>query len=152
FRTLQLPSVTTGAATAVSTTGATLNATINPNRASTSALFQVSTDPSFQPHDTTIAGGASDVAVDAHGDVFIATGNGNSVEEALPDGTTQTVGSFSNPTGVAVDAAGDVFVAEQGAFCITEVKPDGSRQTIARPPGNVWGVAVDAAGDVFFSI
>jgi hypothetical protein len=152
FRTLQLPSVTTGLATAVSKTGATVQATVNPNGSSTTALFQYSTDPSFQPHGTTIASvGAADVAVDAHGDVFVATGNGNSVEEVLPGGTIQTIGSFSNPSGVAVDASGDVFVAENGSDTITEVKPDGSRQTIATGPMSVYRVAVDAAGDVFFS-
>ena len=111
--------VVTGAASSVTATGATLNATVNPNGSSTTALFQYSTSLTFTPtFATTIGPGFNTprgVAVDAAGDVFVADQVNNAVKEVLPSGTILTVGSgFSLPRGVAVDAAGDVFVADSG--------------------------------------
>jgi sugar lactone lactonase YvrE len=111
------PVVATAPATAVTTTGATLHGTVNPQGPTTTARFQYSTDPAFTPNVATTIGSGflfpSGVAVDAAGDVFVADTNHNAVKEVLPNGTIRTIGSgFSYPSGVAVDAAGDVFVAD----------------------------------------
>src|SRR5262249_25538431 len=150
--------VTTSSATSVFATGATLQATVNPHGASTTAFFQYSTDPSF-PGITTIGSGFKapiNVAVDAAGDVFVALAALRSntgqitlgaVKEVLPDGSIKTVGSgFKAPAGVAVDAAGDVFVADAGNDAVYEVLPDGTIKTLGSGFGNPVGVAVDAAG------
>jgi hypothetical protein len=51
------PTVTTLAATAITTTAATLNASVNPNGSSTDTLFQYSTDPGLAANVvTTLAG------------------------------------------------------------------------------------------------
>jgi hypothetical protein len=68
-----LPSVITHAAVSVSTTGATLNGSVDPEGSTTTARFEYSTNPAFIPSVTTTIGtGLSlpeDVAVDAAGDV-----------------------------------------------------------------------------------
>jgi NHL repeat len=75
-------------------------------------------------------GHPSDVAVDGHGDVFIAEGTAQRVQE-MPagshrvvtvagtgtggfngDGLAGTASQLNQPTGVAVDAAGDLFIAD----------------------------------------
>jgi hypothetical protein len=148
------PTVATGAAGSVTATGATLNATVNPNGSTTTALFQYSTSPSFTPTvQTTIASEFSDLsglAVDAAGDVFVAEGPLNAVYEVHPDGTISTVGSgFNLPLGVAVDAAGDVFVEDAGDNAVKEVLPNGTILTVGSGFSIPQDVAVDAAGDVF---
>jgi DNA-binding beta-propeller fold protein YncE len=104
------------------------------------------------------------VAVDAHGDVFVADQINNAVKEmvavngSIPaNPSIRTLGSgFSNPASVAVDAAGDVFVTDALNNAVKEmVAVNGSIP--ANPTINVLGsgfntpigVAVDAAGDVF---
>jgi hypothetical protein len=154
FQTLTPPSVTIGTATSVSATGATVQATINPNGSTTTARFQYSTDPSFPLTVTTALGSGfrspSGVAVDGAGDVFVADTGTSAVKEVRPDGTIKTIGSgFGLPFGVAVDAAGDVFVADTGNSAVKEVLPDGSIKTIGSGFKQPAGVAVDGAGDVF---
>ena len=90
------------------------------------------------------------VAVDAHGDVFVADTFNNAVKEVLPGGTIKTIGSgFSYPLGVAVDAAGDVFVADTFNNAVKEVLPGGTITPIGSGFSYPYGVAVDAHGDVF---
>ena len=107
------------AATSVTTTGATLNVTVNPNGSTHHRAVPVLHQPPFSPTvPDTIGSGfslPSGVAVDAAGDVFVADTGNNAVKEVLPDGTIKTLGSgFNPPYGVAVDAAGNVFVAAGG--------------------------------------
>jgi hypothetical protein len=148
------PAVATGAATSVTTTGATLSATVNPNGSTTTARFQYSTDPTFTPTVQTQVGSGflnpQAVAIDALGDVFVADSNANAVKEVLPDGTIRTIGSgFVNPVSVAVDAVGDVFVGQLNSGSLVKVRPDGSMTSVGSGFNVPAGLAVDAAGDVF---
>ncbi len=148
------PTVATGAASSITLTGATLNATVNPNGSTTTALFQYSTSPLFTPTvATTIGSGYNQpvgVAVDAVGDVFVSDIGTNSVYEVLPSGMIKTIGSgFNTPRGVAVDASGDVFVADYGNNAVKEVLPNGTIKTIGSGFNGPYGVAVDTAGDVY---
>jgi subtilisin family serine protease len=61
------PTVTTGSATSVSSTSATLNGTVNPNGASTTYYFQYGTSTSYRSSTTSTSAesGTSDVSVDA---------------------------------------------------------------------------------------
>jgi hypothetical protein len=150
------PLVGTAAATAVTTTQATLNGTVNPEGSTATARFQYSTDPTFTPTvATTIGSGFSNptgVAVDAAGDVFVTDPMNNTLKEVLPDGTIRTLGSgLSNEAGVAVDAAGDVFVTEPFNNAVKEVLPNGTIVTLGSGFSHPAGVAVDAAGDVFIA-
>jgi hypothetical protein len=148
------PIVATAATTSVSTTSATLNASVNPDGSTTTAVFQYSTSPAFTPTvASSIGSGLGDpfgVALDGSGDVFVADTGNNAVEEVLPNGTVTPIGSgFSAPYGVAVDAAGDVFVADTGNSALEEVMPNGSVTTIDSGNEYPYDIAVDAAGDLF---
>jgi sugar lactone lactonase YvrE len=104
------------------------------------------------------------VAVDAHGDVFVADLGNGSVKEivavdgvisALPSIRTLNTGAF--PYGVAVDANGDVFFSDIVANKVYEmVAVDGvipSSPAINQLSGNAFniptGLAVDASGNVY---
>ncbi len=148
------PVVTTGAATQLSKTGATLNATVNPDASTTSVLFQLSTSSTFTPSvQTQVASGFSGphgLATNAAGDLFVADTFNNQVKEVFPNGTVQMIGSgFSLPAGVAVNAAGDVFVADYGNNAVKEVLPNGTIQTIGSGFNQPFDVAVDSSGDVY---
>ncbi|HVX10740.1 MAG TPA: MBG domain-containing protein [Pirellulales bacterium] len=152
--TTPLMDVATQAANSVSSTGATLTATVKPQGQNATVTFQYSTDPSFIPTvESTLGSGFADpfgVAVDAAGDVFVADPGNSAVKEVLRSGTIQTLGSgFGSPEGVAVDAAGDVFVADFDNSVIEEILPGGTMQTLGSGFKDPTGVAVDAAGDVF---
>jgi len=110
----------------------------------------------------------TDLAVDAHGDVFVADIGSGLVQEivavdgvipASPTIRTLNTGSYTHPYGVAVDVSGDVFVANLDApSTVYEiVAVDGvipSTPTI-NPLGGAYAfdnptrLAVDASGNVY---
>jgi gliding motility-associated-like protein len=96
--------------------------------------------------------GATGVATDAAGDVFIADYGNKAVKKIAAGSNTPTaIGSgFTNPFGVAVDAAGDVYVADYGASAVYKI-PAGSNTPAAIGSGfnHPTGVAIDAAGNVY---
>ena len=88
------------------------------------------------------------VAVDAHGDIFIADSANNVVREVTSNGIITTVAGtgtagysgdngaatsakLNDPTGVAVDSSGDLFIADSGNNVIREVTPNGIITTVA---------------------
>jgi sugar lactone lactonase YvrE len=135
------PAVTTLAATAVTATSATLNATINPEDSSTTGWFEWSPDPEFDGVAvTTLAGSTA-------GDV---------------DGPAATA-RFNQPTGVASDHLGNRYIADSKNHRIRKIAPDGTVSTVAGTGvagfaeglGNVAqfnepiGVVLNAAGVLF---
>ena len=149
-----LPSVITGAAGSVSTTGATLNGTVNPEGSTTTARFQYSTNPAFTPTVTTTIGSGFSLPGRRGGGRGRRRlrrrhqqqrSQGGRAERHHPDHRLRV----QPPSGVAVDAAGDVFVADTGNNAVKEVLPDGTILTIGSGFSGPSGVAVDAAGDVF---
>jgi sugar lactone lactonase YvrE len=114
---------------------------------------------------STLAGGSctgrgalgrpSDVAVDSHGDLFIAEATAQRVQEVRAgshtvvtvagtgtggfngDGRDATASELDEPTGVAADGAGDLFIADT-ANCRVRVVPAAT--------GTLFGQAVRAAG------
>jgi sugar lactone lactonase YvrE len=105
------------------------------------------------------------IAVDAHGNIFIADALNNQVKEALAvngatpaNPTINVLGSgFNTPSSVAVDANGNVFVADEGNNEIKEILAVNGSIPSSNPTikvlGNNFsspsGVAVDTSGDVF---
>jgi secreted PhoX family phosphatase len=92
------------------------------------------------------------VAVDAHGDVYIADKYNNVVEEVTPAGTLSVVagdgkagrpvpGPATNsrlyyPTDVAVGPRGDLFIADTDNAVVEEVTPAGILSVVAGVPGD----------------
>jgi sugar lactone lactonase YvrE len=81
------------------------------------------------PTGTTEFGGPIGVAVDAHGNVYVADVGNSRIRKIAPDGTTTTLAGdgdagyldgpagqaqFGEPTGVAVDSRGIVYVSDYG--------------------------------------
>ena len=90
----------------------------------------------------------SDIAVDAFGDLFIATPRDQRIREVTTDGLITTVagngtagysGDGGNalvanlfaPANVAVDTSGDIFIADTGNSIVREVTTDGVITTVA---------------------
>jgi hypothetical protein len=88
------------------------------------------------------------VAVDSHGDLFIADSGNNVVEEVTPTGKLSVVAGvvdraglakpgratsskLDDPCAVAVDALGDLFIADWGNFVVEKVTPAGRLSVIA---------------------
>jgi len=88
------------------------------------------------------------VAVDIHGDLFIADSGNNVIREVTSNGIITTVAGtgtagytgnggpatsaeLDDPTGVAVDSSGDLFIADSGNNVIREVTPSGIITTVA---------------------
>jgi hypothetical protein len=124
------------------------------------------------------------LAVDSHGDLFIADGGNEPVEEVTPAGRLSvlagvagraarvTPGRAANsvlgvPHGVAVNAHGDLFIADMLSDVVEEITPAGRLSVIAGVTGKYGlptpgpaarsklddpiGVAVDARGDLFIA-
>lgn len=147
--------VTTGAATNVVATSATLTATVNAMGQTTSAYFQYSADPSFPPTGSTRQIGSGfdrpyDAVADAQGDVYVADNLNGTAKLVLANGTIEDIGpGLTDPTGVAVDSSGDVFISASGSSVITEVFPNGSSQSIGSGFNQPNGIAIDSSGDLF---
>jgi sugar lactone lactonase YvrE len=124
----------------------------------------------------------SGVALDAHGDLFIADSNNNVVEEVTPAGKLSVVvgnghaapptpgpatkSALDDPSGLAVDAHGNLFVADYNNNTVAKVTPAGKLSVVVGnghggPPtpgpatksalNNPSGVALDAHGDLFIA-
>jgi sugar lactone lactonase YvrE len=151
-----VPIVSVGAAVSITATTATLQASVNPEGATTLSRFQYSTDPTFLPVVVTSFGPAFHdgfrVAVDRAGNVFVADSSFGSITEVMPDGTTKAIASgMYYPGGIAVDEAGDVFVSQPYSAQVVEILPDGTIKQIGSGFNGPSGVAVDGAGNVFVS-
>jgi sugar lactone lactonase YvrE len=90
--------------------------------------------------------GPIDVAVDEHGNIFVADAYTDSIRKVSTDGIVTTIAGggspgysdgqaasalFDTPSGVAVDKEGNVFVADTGNHAVRKIKPSGEVSTIA---------------------
>ncbi|WP_433397386.1 hypothetical protein [Streptomyces sp. CA-146814] len=88
------------------------------------------------------------MAVDEHGNLYIADSGNNRIRKVAPDGTITTVAGngtpgyngdnrnaldawLNNPHSVAVDAAGNLYIADTDNHRVRKVTPDGIINTIA---------------------
>ena len=107
------------------------------------------------------------VAVDAHGDLFIADTNNNVIREVAPDGIITTVAgggtlgvidgirataaSIDYPEDVAVDSQGNLFIADWNDSTIVEETADGIISMADGVGYSPTYLTVDAVGNVYFS-
>jgi len=76
------------------------------------------------------------LAIDEHGNVYVADTSGKSVRKVTPDGQVSTLaGGFKYPTAVAVNHEGDVFVADSIDHVIQKITHDGKVSVVAGKPG-----------------
>jgi sugar lactone lactonase YvrE len=86
------------------------------------------------------------IAVDKHGNVFVADSYNDKIREISADGTVTTVAGgalpgyadgqaastlFDTPCGVAVDETGNIFVVDTGNRAIRKITPQGDVSTVA---------------------
>lgn len=111
--------------------------------------------------------GPSAVALDSHGNLYIAAPAAQQIYKVDSTGTTLSLfagvgwsmtnpksldghpavtGSLNNPTGVAVDAAGNVYIADAGDNLIRKVNSSGTMTTLAGT-GAVCASPTSACGD-----
>jgi hypothetical protein len=97
--------------------------------------------------------GASGVAIDAAGRIYVANSGNNTVTTYNADGTqtTPTITSgINSPSGVAVDVAGRIYVANIGSNTVTTYKADGTRTSpTINLGGSPGGVAVGPNGKIY---
>ena len=105
---------------------------------------------------TVIASGLTNphaVAVDAMGNIFVASDNQVS-EYPIGGGTPLQMGTgYNSPQGIAVDASDTVYVADTGNAQIVKVAPGGQSQSTLAVAGMTapHGVTLDATGNVYVS-
>ena len=89
----------------------------------------------------------ANLAVDSSGDLYVADGGQEAVDEFNPAGAYLKQFPVSEPSAVAVDSVGDVFVSEEGSK-IVEFEPAGARLTEFGSPeiGHAAGIAVIGSG------
>ena len=91
--------------------------------------------------------GVSGIAIDRHGNLFLADQGSHTIRKASPDGIVSTLAGldgnygyvngtvtqarFNAPRGVAVDAGGNVYVIERYNYAIRKITPDGNVTTLA---------------------
>lgn len=110
--------------------------------------------------------GASGIATDQSGNVWIANYYGNSISEVTTCGTllldAAAGGGVDHPQGIAVDGAGTVWVANYLGNSISEVKgtPSAASGTFASPSTGFgtdagilqpYSLAIDASGSLWVS-
>jgi hypothetical protein len=110
------------------------------------------------------------VAVDAHGNTYVADYDNGVVEKLTPSGTLSifagnqadtctrvvpgpaTATGLCEPTAVAVDSHGNVFIADNDYQQVYKVTPAGILSVaVASGVGSPQGLAVDSLGDLYVS-
>ena len=116
------------------------------------SVFAVNSDGTTSVFSTPVAQ-ASGVAVDASGNVYVASEANNNILEFSSTGTL--IGTFASdhisiPTGIAFDSSGDLYVANNASGTITEYSSAGTYlKTLATGLNGPEGLLIDTSGNIF---
>jgi len=96
------------------------------------------------------------LAFDSSGNLFVANGGANTIEEFHTNGQTSFLSSpsLNEPDGLAFDANGDLFVANYGNNTVEEFSPGGTGTVFATATDGLdepEGLAFDGDGNLFVS-
>ena len=135
------------------------------NQAGLLPVTEISPDGSQVTSYNCDCNGASGIATDQNGNVWIANYYGNSISEVTTCGTLEldaaTGGGIDHPQGIAVDGAGTVWIANYLSNSISEAKGGSAASTPLVSPSTgfgtdagilqPYGLAIDASGSVWVS-
>jgi hypothetical protein len=98
------------------------------------------------------------LAVDAHGNLYVANQNGNQILVYGPEYVQETAKTITQgislPTDVTFDSQNNIYVTNGGSNSVTEYLPNHTQYsvgTITNGINNPWAVAVDPLGNVYVS-
>ncbi|MCH6256283.1 hypothetical protein MLD52_06970 [Puniceicoccaceae bacterium K14] len=91
------------------------------------------------------------LAVDAEGDIFIASGNGDSIVwKVTPEGDFEEFANgFDYAVGVAIDEDQNVFVNNYTSNVLTKMTPEGVKSEFATELSGPAGLAIDSVGNIY---
>jgi plastocyanin len=105
------------------------------------------------PTVSTLATGLSNphgLAVDAHGNIYVANSGAGTVSKITPAGAVSLFASgFANPTALAFDARGNLYVANLGSNSVSRVTPAGVVSTFVSNINRPAALAFDHAGNLY---
>jgi streptogramin lyase len=132
------------------------------NQAGPVPVTKISADGSETTNYNCDCNGASGIATDQSGNIWLANYYGNSVSEVNTSGTlildAATGGGIDHPQGIAVDGAGTVWVANYSGESISEVK--GASGTFVSPSTGFgadagllqpYSLVIDSSGNIWVS-
>ncbi|MGA8490065.1 MAG: hypothetical protein WB711_06565 [Terriglobales bacterium] len=98
------------------------------------------------------------LAVDAHGNLYVANQNANDVLVYSPEYVQETAKTITQgislPTDVTFDSRNNIYVTNGGSNSVTEYLPNRTQYsmgTITNGINNPWAIAIDPIGNVYVS-
>jgi len=99
---------------------------------------------------------SSGIAVDAAGNIFLASYRTHSIHEIVAAGgytTIKAIGEVAQPVGVAIDGAGNLFIIASEGATVQEILAAGGYTTVKTLLSDqkfLFTLAVDSTGNVFY--
>ncbi len=123
---------------------------INPDGSPATTIEKITPAGSVSVFATNVNGPLG-LAVDSHGNLFVANFGDNSIDKITPSGSLSVFATgLSEPTGLAFNSAGDLFVANGESDTIDEFSPAGTESLFADDTLSVpAALAFDGVGNLY---